>query len=136
MKNLVILLITLSSIILFTCKKDEESGRFKLLTSPTWKSDSLLADGLDAGGPGGILEKFKGDAKFNTDGTGIFGIYSGTWKFAYNETEIIISSDSLIIPVTAQIAELTSASLKITTGFPDKLNSSHFFKIRMTFKSK
>jgi hypothetical protein len=137
MKNFVILLITLCSLFLFTCKKDELSERFKLLTGPVWMSDSLLADGVDASAPGGVLEKFKGEAKFNKDGTGVFGIYSGTWEFAYNETEIVIHSDSLLIPaVTTNIAELTSTSLKITTAFPEKLNPGHFIKIRMTFKSK
>ncbi len=136
MKNLLILLVTLSSLILFTCKKDEASERFKLLTGPVWASDSLLADGIDASGPGEVLEKFKGEAKFNKDGSGIFGNYTGTWKFAYDETEIIISSDSLQIPITTQIAELTSTSLKITTGYPDIHNPGHSIKIRMTFKSE
>jgi hypothetical protein len=137
MKNLLIFLITLSSILLFTCKKDEVSARFKLLTGPTWKSDSLLADGIDASGSGGILEKFNGEAKFNADGTGVFGIYTGTWKFATNETEIIISSDSLKIPqITTQIVELSNISLKITTGFPNMLNLSQPIKIRMTFTTK
>lgn len=129
MKNLVIGMIILSSFILFTCKKDDVSERFKLLTGPVWVSDSLLANGVDGSGPGGVLEKFKGEAKFNTDGTGIFGVYSGTWKFAYNETEIIIRSDSLQIPVNAQIVDLTEVSLKITTGYPN-------LKIRMTFKTE
>ena len=43
------------------CNKDKTSERFDLLTSHTWKSDSLLADGVDAGDPGELLEKFKGD---------------------------------------------------------------------------
>jgi hypothetical protein len=129
MKKLVILMTILISFILFTCKKDDISQRFKLLTGPVWVSDSLLANGIDASDPGEVLEKFKGEAQFNTDGTGVFGIYTGTWKFAYDETEIIINSDSLQIPITAQVVELTKISLKITTGYPG-------IKIRMTFKTK
>jgi len=44
----------------FSCSKEKESERFKLLTAHIWRSDSLLVNGVDAGGPGGMLEKFKG----------------------------------------------------------------------------
>jgi len=119
-----------------SCKKDNESERFVLLTTPVWSSDSLLADGQDAGGPGGVLENFKGDAKFRKDGTGYFGKYTGTWRFSSDETQLIISSDSLPIPVSANIAELTKVSLKITTIYPTSVSPKGFFDIRMTFKAK
>lgn len=119
-----------------SCKKDNESERFVLLTTPVWSSDSLLADGQDAGGPGGVLENFKGDAKFRKDGTGYFGKYTGTWRFSSDETQLIISSDSLPIPVSANIAELTKVSLKITTIYPTSASPKGFFDIRMTFKAK
>jgi hypothetical protein len=116
--------------------EEQVSERFRLLTTPVWTSDSLLAEGVDAGGPGGILEKFKGDAKFNEDGTGIFGKFEGTWKFVYDETQLFISSDSLIIPITANIVELNDVSLKITTSYPVKDDPGNPLDIRMTFKVK
>jgi len=136
MKNLFILLVLVVSFIVFGCKKEDESEKFKLLTTPIWVSDSLLANGGDAAGPGGMLEKFKGDAKFNKDGTGTFGLYKGTWKFAYNETELVIDSDSLDFPITTQIVELTSASFKITTALPNPENLSQPIRIRLTFKPR
>ncbi len=135
MKNFLILLILTGCAISYSCKKDEVSERFSLLTGPIWVSDSLLANGVDASGPGGILEKFKGDAKFNKDGTGYFGNYTGTWDFAYNETEITIYSDSLLFALTTQIVELTKVSLKVTTAFPTA-NPQAPIHIRMTFKAK
>ena len=72
--------------------------------------------------------KFKGDAKFNEDGTGHFGVYTGTWRFAYNETQIVITTDSLPVPLTAKIAELTKLSLKITTIFPNLINPATPYK--------
>ena len=87
---------------------ETESETFKLLTGPVWASDSLLVNDEDAGGPGGLLENFNGDIKFNTDHSGSFGSYTGRWRFAFNESQIVMSSDSLPIPLTAVIAELTS----------------------------
>jgi hypothetical protein len=98
MKNVFLLFVIVSSIILFTCKKDELSERYKFLTGTVWQSDSMLANDIDASGPLGLLENFKGEAKFNTDGTGRFGIYTGKWTLAYNDTQIIIETDSLPIP--------------------------------------
>jgi hypothetical protein len=135
MKNLSLLFLISISLAIFSCNKDGESERFKLLTGPTWASDSLLANGVDASGPGGMLEKFKGDAKFNTDGTGSFGAYTGTWRFAYDETQIVIETDSLPIPLTTKIAELTESSLKITTSVPN-LTTGITTNIRMTFKAR
>jgi hypothetical protein len=136
MKNLVLLLIVSGFIYISSCKKDSQSDAFTLLTGPTWVSDSLLANGVDASGPDGMLGNFKGEAKFNEDGTGHFGIYTGTWRFAYNETQIVIETDSLPIPLTTKIAELTEISLKITTIYPNPLNPTTPTDIRMTFKAK
>lgn len=136
MKNFALLLIIAGVLYSSSCKKDSQSESFKLLTGPIWVSDSLLANGVDASGPAGILFNFKGDAKFNQDGTGYFGIYQGTWRFAFNETEIIITPDALDLPLTTKIAELTSKSLKITTSYPNLLNPAAPLKIRMTFKAK
>jgi hypothetical protein len=136
MKNLFILLIISGCLYFASCKKDSESSRSKLLTEPVWVSDSLLANGEDASGPTGMLKNFKGEAKFNKDGTGNFGSYVGTWRFAFNETQIVIISDSLPIPVTTVIAELTTASLKVTTSYPNPVNPTTAAKIRMTFRAK
>jgi len=133
MKNILFFTLLISgTLFLSSCSKDSQSERSKLLTGPVWISDSLLANGLDAGGPDGILVKFKGEAKFNEDGTGNFGRYSGKWRFAFDETQIVITSDSLPIPLTTIIAELTSTSLKVTTSYqiPVPVN------IRMTFKAE
>jgi hypothetical protein len=136
MKNIVLILIISGCFYLASCNKDSESERSKLLTGPVWVSDSLLANGVDASGPTGMLKNFKGEAKFNKDGTGYFGSYSGTWRFALNEAQIVILSDSLPFPVTTVIAELNAVSLKVTTSYPNPMNPTIAAKIRMTFKAK
>jgi len=136
MKNLALLLIISGCFIVFACNKADKSERFKLLTGPIWTTDSLLANGTDAGGTGGVLVKFKGDAKFKEDGSGYFGIYTGTWRFNQDETEITIVTDSLILPIISDIVELTSSSFKITTVVPDKVNPLQPINIRMTFKAR
>ncbi len=136
MKNFALFLMITGMFYIAACNKNTESDNFKLLTGPTWKSDSLLVNGFDASGPAGLLEDFKGDAKFNTDGTGHFGNYTGTWRFALNETQLIISSDSLPLPLTTKIAELTKSSLKISTIFPNPINPATPFNLRLTFKPK
>lgn len=136
MKHLLILFAFAGCLFCSSCKKDSQSSTFKFLTGPVWVSDSLLANGIDASGIGGILKNFKGDAKFNPDGTGYFGTYTGTWRFASAETQIVILADSLSLPLTAKIAELTSISLKVTTSYPNVLNPAASINIRMTFKAK
>ena len=136
MKNFFLLLAITGFFIAFSCK-EKESERFKLLTGPVWHTDSLLANGVNAGGSGGLLAKFNGDAKFEKDGTGYFGKYKGTWRFSADESELVISSDSLPIPtVITDIKELTSTSLKVTTVMPNPLDLLNPIKIRMTFKPK
>jgi hypothetical protein len=135
MKNLVVLLIISGCFVVFSCGK-KESERFRLLTDPIWVTDSLLANGVSAGGPGGILAKFLGDAKFKDDGTGYFGKFTGTWRFGSDESELIITSDSLALPVVADIKELTSTSLKLTTVLPNLQDLQNPYNIRMTFKPK
>jgi hypothetical protein len=136
MKNVTLLIILSGLLLTASCKEKQnpESENFKLLTTPTWTSDSLLVDGVDAST--GLLDDFKGDAKFNTDYTGNFGNYTGTWRFASSESQIVIETDSLPIPLTTRIAELTQTSLKITTSFPNPANPLSFMDIRMTFKPK
>jgi hypothetical protein len=134
MKRLALLLIVSGCILIYSCSKDTVSEPFTLLTAPTWSSDSLLANGIEAGGIDGMLHSFNGNVKFNADYTGNFGIYTGTWKFAYNETQVVITTDSLPLPITSKIAELTKTSLKITTVYPNLQGIAT--NIRMTFKAK
>jgi len=137
MKNLYLLMLSLIVFAFSSCDKNSEpSERFIFLTTPVWASDSLLVNGFDASGPGEILEKFKGDAKFYKDGTGYFGAYEGKWRFAMNETELVIESDSLPMPISTRIAELSSISLKITTTYPNLANPEEDMEIRMTFNAK
>jgi hypothetical protein len=138
LKNLLLLGMIVMLLALTNCSKskEDENDPFKLLTTPMWTTDSLLANGVDASKPGQLLAKFKGDAKFKEDGTGTFGIYKGTWWFVENKTQIIIKSDSLPLPLTNKIVELTATSFKITTGVPDLIGGTGIINIRMTFKAK
>jgi hypothetical protein len=124
--------------VLMTCKKEEiHTDYLNLLTNHIWTADSLLADGVEAGGEGQLLEKFHGDTKFNEDGSGYVGDIVGTWEFTNNENALIITSDSLQIPVTAGIEELTSQSLKLTTAYPVQTSPELILaSVRMTFIPK
>jgi hypothetical protein len=135
MKNLIMFIIIAACFFTFSCNISD-SERFKFLTDPIWVTDSLIANGQDASGPGQLLGKFKGEAKFNEDGTGYFGKYTGTWNFSSNESQLVIKSDSIPIPVIADIRELTSTSLKVTASLPNALDLFNPYKIRMTFKAK
>jgi hypothetical protein len=132
MKRTLFLLLVAALVTTVSCNKDKTSEKFDLLTAHVWTSDSLLADGVDASGPGGLLEKFKGDVTFGENGTGTFGQYSGTWMFVDNETSLVIQSPDLPFPLTTHIVELNAISLKVTFVYPTQppLN------IRMTFKPK
>lgn len=132
MKRQLLLLIAVLAVLTLSCNKDKASERFTLLTSHTWTSDSLLADGADASGPGQILEKFKGDVRFNEDGTGTFGQYTGTWSFTDNEVNLAIDSPDLPFTLTTHIIELKSTSLKVTFTYP----GATLIDVRMTFKPK
>ncbi len=135
-RNGMLLLIIAAALMLSNCGKDEKD-RFDLLTQHPWTTDSLLANGVDAGNPGQLLFKFKGDARFNKDGTGTFGIYTGTWWFTESKTQIIIKSDSLPLPLTNKIVELTESSFKITTTVPDISGlQGGPVQVRMTFRAK
>ncbi len=131
------LIVIVTAAFVNSCKKDKvNSDNLNLLTNHIWKADSLLADGADESGPGGMLEMFKGDTKFNDDGTGYVGDINGTWNFSDDEKSIVITSDSLQFPVTTNIEELTEQSLKLTTSFPKDSTLSVFSAVRMTFIPK
>jgi hypothetical protein len=130
-------LLTITSVILLSSCKDKESDRFKFLTEPVWVAVSLMANGVDATGPGGLLEGFVGDAKFNADGTGTFGTYTGTWQFNVTEDKLILATPSLPITITLDILELTSTSLKVKGSVPDTQNlTGPPIEIQMTFRPK
>ena len=137
MKKIVFPIMLLTILIMIvTCKKEKESENVSLLTAHPWMSDSLLADGMDVGAPGGILHGFSGETKFNTDGTGYVGIYDGEWNLSEDETILSISSDSLPAKVFAVISELTETSLKLSTLYPSPTTPGTLLDIRMTFIPK
>ena len=119
-----------------SCDKNNDDDRFEMITGQIWQTDSLLVDGQDASQPGQILHNFKGEARFNRDATGTFGQYTGTWRFTNNRTALEIKTDSLPIPLLANIVQLNPQSLKITTAFPSPTDPNVDMKIRMTFKPK
>jgi len=135
MKKLSFLLIIAAGLMVAACS-EKKSERFILLTTPVWTSDTLYSEGADASGPGQLLAKFKGDAKFREDGTGYFGQYKGEWMLGVDEDYLTITSDSLDIPIIADIDLLTATDFKITTTVPNPANLSNPFNIRMTFKAK
>lgn len=137
MKTFAISLFLGSFILLMSCGKDDDkSDRFRYLTGAVWQSDSLLINGEDATGEGQMLEPYKGDAIFYEDGTGVFGSFNGTWRFAQNETELVLDSDSLAFPLTTKIQELIAESLKVTATIPNFSDPQNPMQLRMTFKAK
>ena len=136
MRRSVFLLLITAVLFVFACKKEEKSERFRLLTTPIWVTETLLANGVDASGPGGLLEKFKGEAKFKEDKTGYFGKYKGQWRFNSEETELTIVTDSLPFPIICDIITLTTLSLQVTTDVPNPKNLTETIDISMTFKAK
>ena len=137
MKKSVLFFVVIAIAFVFvSCDKEVTTDNLNLLTSHIWTADSLLADGIEEGGEGGMLEMFNGDTKFNEDGTGYVGEIVGIWQFSDNETAIAISSDSLPFPITTHIVELTAQSLKLTTSFPIQESPPVFADVRMTFKPK
>lgn len=135
-QNLLFIALIVSMALAASCSKETQEDRFEILTGRLWQTDSLLVDGQDASQPGQILHKFKGEARFNRDATGTFGQYTGTWRFTNNRTALEIKTDSLPIPLLANIWELSTSSLKITTAYPSATNPNVDMKIRMTFKAK
>ena len=135
MKKLTFLLIIAAGLLFMACN-EKKSERFILLTTPVWVSDTLYADGVDASGPGQVLAKFVGDAKFKEDGTGYFGKYVGEWMLSLDENSLTILPDSIAIAIIADIDLLTTTDFKITTTVPNPLNLTDPFDIRMTFKAK
>jgi hypothetical protein len=124
--------------IAFSCKKEEaKSEQFLLLTGPVWEAVTLLVNGADAGGPGGLLESLDGDAIFNENGTGTFGTYTGTWYFFdLAETQIMISPDTEPWSLLCTIEELSATTLIIAAIMPNDQNPSEPLDIRIIFEAK
>ncbi len=130
MKKYLFSLLAVITIMAASCAKEKESERFRLLTAHVWTSESLLVNGADASGPGGLLENFKGDVTFNKDYTGTFGSYTGSWMLTDDDTTLTISSPDLpMLSLTTVIEELTSTSLKVSFEFTG-------LSVRMTFKPR
>jgi hypothetical protein len=136
MKKFLVLLFLGGVFAFYSCSKDDPSQRFIYLTTPIWESNELLVNGEDASGEGQLLEDFKGEAKFNANGSGYFGQYEGTWSFAKKETELVIYTPELGFNLTTTIVELTESSLKISTVFPNFMNPSESLQIEMSFVAK
>jgi len=136
MKNIIGLSLITAYLMLSGCNKEDESERFKLLTTPVWTSESILANGVEPAGSWIFLKQFGGDAKFNKDGTGSFGSYTGQWRFNEDETEITIITTTVPLPIITEIVVLTSQSLQITTTINNPLNPLESADVSMTFKAK
>ena len=136
-KKLSFLLIAILSLAILTVGcEDEKDTPFTLLTGPVWVSDSLLVNGIDAGGPGQILANFRGEARFLKDGTGLFANFTGTWRFAQNDTRLLITSPDYPVPITTIIEELSRSNLRLSTELPHPLLPGTIMRVRMTFKSR
>lgn len=134
MKRRYLCLVVAALVMLAACSKDKESERFRFLTGNIWESEELLVDGQDESG--GLLSFLAGEARFNKDGTGSFGDYAGTWYFSNNETQITIKTESLPVPLTLIVNELTGQKFKISTYFPIKLDPDNPNLIEITFRAK
>ncbi|MFO7576012.1 MAG: hypothetical protein R6W67_12725 [Bacteroidales bacterium] len=135
MRSIVITAMLTYVMILFSsCSKEKESERFRLLTGNLWQSHLLMVDGEDESA--GLLAGFVGEAKFNKDGTGYFGQYTGTWYFSNNENNITITTPDLPAPLTTTVIELTSQRFKISTSYPIKLDPMNLNLIEISFVPK
>ncbi|HOS71330.1 MAG TPA: hypothetical protein PLZ75_02650 [Bacteroidales bacterium] len=124
------------ALLLTACSKEKESERFRLLTTPVWVSESILVNGVKPEGDWDFLNDFTGDAKFHKDGTGYFGSFTGEWKFNDAETEIIITTTTVPIPIVTEIIELTSVTLKISTTILNPQNPAESADVIMIFKAR
>lgn len=136
MRNIVCLTFITAVLLLTACSKDKKSERFRLLTTTAWINESVLVDGEEPAGDWDFLNEFTGEAKFNEDGTGNFGSYTGQWRFNETETEITITTESIPLPIVTRIIELTSERLEISTVTLNPQNPSETAEITMIFKSR
>ncbi len=135
MNKLVYFLFPVLVVLFFACE-EEDSSRLELLTTPVWQSDSLLVNGTGAGDAGQLLEDFNGEVDFQTDGTVDLGTATGTWQFLAGETQLMLESPEVPVPLVLNINELTETSLKVTTTIPNPENPEESYHVRMTFLAK
>lgn len=136
MRNIICISFITIALLLTACSKEKESERFRLLTTPVWVSESILVNGVKPEGDWDFLNEFTGEAKFNKDGTGYFGSYTGEWRFNEAETEITIVPAAIGLPIITEIIELTSTTLKISPTIPNPQNPQESADIIMIFKAK
>lgn len=116
MQKFAIFFVFSALVIAFACKKDEQTERFKYLTTPVWEAESLLLNGEDASNHE-VLGKFIGEAKFNKNGTGYLNESAARWRFLNNESQLLIDPDDLQVDIIANINKLDKDSLIISTSF-------------------
>lgn len=136
MKKEIVLFCLTVCLLVFACSKEEKSERFELLTTPVWTTESIVATGADTTGVGVLVKMLKGDAKFNEDGTGTFGTFTGQWNFNSDETEITITTLSLPGSLVADIITLTAQSLKLSTDITLPTHQEDLINIQMSFNVK
>ncbi len=124
------------ALLLFSCDKNKKSERFTLLTTPVWTTESVTATGADTSGVSVLVKLVWGDAKFNTDGTGTFGMFSGNWSFNSDEDQITITTASLPSAIVANIITLTNQSLKLSTDLAFPTHPENLINIVLSFKVK
>ncbi len=136
MRNTICLSIITTVLLLTACSKDKKSEPFRLLTTPVWVNESILVDGEEPAGDWVFLNEFTGEAKFNEDGTGYFGSFTGQWRFNEAETEITITTETIPLPIITRIIELTSQRLKISTVILNPQNLLESAEVTMIFKTR
>ena len=136
MKDRIFLFCITACMILFSCSKKDKSERFILLTTPVWTTESIVATGTDTTGIGVLIKQLEGDAKFNEDGSGSFGSFTGQWWFNPDETNITIKTQSLIVAIVADIIQITAQSLKLSTPVTLPTHPSDPINLLITFKAK
>lgn len=136
MKKLIYLTFVAVALFLYSCSKDKESERFTLLTTPVWTTESITATGADTTGVGVLIKLIRGDAKFNTDGTGTFGMFSGKWSLNSDEDQITITTLALPSSIVADILTLTNQSLKLSADITIATHPQDLINLVLSFKVK
>jgi len=135
MKKFIYLSLVALVLLLVSCSKDEKSERFILLTTPVWTTESITATGADTTGVGVLIKLIRGDAKFNPDGTGTLGMFSGQWSLSDDENQITITT--LALPaIVADILTLTAQSLSLSADITIATHPQDLIKIVLSFKVK
>ena len=98
-----------------------EPSRLELLTATTWKTNKVLAAGLDVTDNPLFAPYVPDSYEFNTDKTFTItypsGNVSGPWEFASNET-VIVTNAGTPDEQKFTITELKANSLKVTATDP------------------